>query len=125
MALRSSPVRDDRALRAHAPALLSLQGARLHHGLPAGALPRRGRRALGAALRAPRVARRGGAAPDLAHRRAVRAAVDTLVEDAAVAPAQRELTFLLAHPERRLLPAVAARPPAGVTPPHPTPPRAL
>lgn len=33
-------------------------------------------------------------------------------------PAQRELTFLLADPERRLLRAVAARLPAAVTPDH-------
>jgi len=35
-----------------------------------------------------------------------------------VAPAKRELTFLLADPERRLLRAVAARLPAVVTPDH-------
>src|SRR5207237_2209719 len=62
--------------------------------------------------------RRGGAAADLAPRRVVRAAADPVVEDAAVAPAKRELTFLLADPERRLLRAVAARLPAVVTPDH-------
>ena len=35
-----------------------------------------------------------------------------------MAPAKRELTFLLADPERRLLRAVAARLPAVVTPDH-------
>ena len=35
-----------------------------------------------------------------------------------MAPAKRELTFLLANPERRLLRAVAARLPAVVTPDH-------
>src|SRR5205807_1410248 len=98
--LSSFPVRDDRSFRAHAPSLLPLQSARLHHGLPSGALPRRGRGALGAALRPAGVVRRGGAAADLAHRRVVRAAADPVVEDAAVAPAKRELTFLLADPER-------------------------
>src|SRR5207247_8565651 len=39
-------------------------------------------------------------------------------ESAAVAPAKRELTGLLADPERRLLRAVAARLPAVVTPDH-------
>src|SRR5204862_4929625 len=97
---------------------LPLQIARLHHRLPAGALPRRGRGALGAALRSAGVARRGGAAAGLAHRRVVRAAADSVFEDAAVAPAKRELTFLLADPERRLLRAVAARLPAVVTPDH-------
>src|SRR5207237_10308956 len=62
--------------------------------------------------------RRGGAAADLAPRRVVRAAADPGLEDAAVAPAKRELTFLLADPERRLLRAVAARLPAVVTPDH-------
>src|SRR5205814_131882 len=79
---------------------------------------RLGRGALGAALRPAGVARRGGAAADLAHRRVVRTAADPIVEDATVAPAKRELTFLLADPERRLLRAVAARLPAVVTPDH-------
>jgi len=35
-----------------------------------------------------------------------------------MAPAQRELTFLLADPERRLLRAIAARLPQGVTSDH-------
>src|SRR5437660_1377282 len=117
-AVRARAVRRDRPLRAHPPALFPLQSARVHHGIPAGAVSRRGRGALGPALRAARLARRGGAAADLAHRRAVRTAVDPIRENAAVAPAKRELTFLLADPERRLLRAVAARLPAVVTPDH-------
>src|SRR5438876_132888 len=117
-AVRACAVRRDRPLRAHPPALFPLQSARVHHGLPAGAVSRRGGGALGAALRAARLARPGGAAADLAHRRSVRSAVDPIRENAAVAPAKRELTFLLADPERRLLRAVAARLPAVVTPDH-------
>src|SRR5205807_8623153 len=116
--LSSFPVRDDRSFRAHAPSLLPLQSARLHHGLPSGALPRRGRGALGAALRPAGVVRRGGAAAAPAPRRVVRAAAGPGGEAAPVAPAKRELTFLLADPERRLLRAVAARLPAVVTPDH-------
>src|SRR5438132_4869519 len=117
-AVRACAVRRDRPLRAHPPALFPLQSARVHHGLPAGAVSRRGGGALGAALRAARLARPGGAAADLAHRRSVRSAVDPIRENAAVAPAKRELTFLLADPELRLRRSLAARLPAVVTPDH-------
>src|SRR5438552_16975660 len=119
-AVRACAVRRDRPLRAHPPALFPLQSARVHHGLPAGAVSRRGGGALGAALRAARLARPGGAAADLAHRRSVRSAVDPIRENAAVAPATRELTFLLADPARRPLRALAARLPAVATPDHRT-----
>src|SRR5207237_2685530 len=86
----SFPVRDDRSFRAHAPSLLPLQSARLPHGLPAAALPRRGRGALGAALRPAGVVRRGGAAAALAPPLVVGSAAYPVVEDAAGAPAMRE-----------------------------------
>src|SRR5437660_12203739 len=115
-AVRACALRRDRPLRAHPPALFPLQSARLHDGLPAGAVSRRGGGALGAALRAARLARRGGAAADLAHRRAVRTTVDPVRENAAVAPPKRELTFLLADPARRRLRAVAGGLAAGGAP---------
>src|SRR5207247_728845 len=70
-----------------------------------------------AALRPARVARRQRAAPSLALRRVVRAPLGPLAPDRLVASvdARRELTFLLAEPERRLLRAIAVRLPAWVT----------
>src|SRR6266700_5625570 len=115
--LPALPVRRDHPLGAHAPALLSLQGARVRDGLPARKV--RGRRggALAAALRPARVARRQRAAPGLALRRVVHTPLGPLAPDRLVAPvdARRDLTFLLAEPERRLLRAIAQRLPAWVT----------
>src|SRR5437899_6612698 len=111
------PLHRDHPLGAHAPALLSLQGARVRDGLPAREVRGSRRGALGAALRPARVARRQRAAPGLALRRVVRTPLGPLAPDRLVAPvdARRELTFLLAEPERRLLRAIAQRLPAWVT----------
>src|SRR3989442_12282330 len=118
------PVRRDRAVRAHSPALLPGQGPRLHHGLPARAVYRRRRGPLRAALCAARVARRRRAAADLAARRPVRAVADPRVAYALMAPAQRELTGLLPDARRRPLRRGAPRPPSAGdshTPPPPGP----
>src|SRR2546422_5072970 len=115
--LPALPLHRDHPLRAHAPALFSLQGARVRDGLPAREVRGRRRGAVGAALRPARVARRQRAAPGLALRRVVHTALGPLAPDRLVAPvdARRELTFLLAEPERRLLRAIAVRLPAWVT----------
>src|SRR2546426_5909438 len=117
-AVRAWAVRHDRPLRADPPALFPFQSARLRHGLPARTLSRRGHGPLAPALLAARVARRSGAPPALAHGDAVRAVADPVSQNRPMAPAQRELTFLLADPERRLLRAIAARLPQGVTSDH-------
>src|SRR5437016_8545705 len=115
--LPALPLHRDHPLRAHAPALFSLQGARVRDGLPAREVRGCRRGAVGAALRPARVARRQRAAPSLALRRVVRAPLGPLAPGRLVAPvdARRELTFLLAEPERRLLRAIAVRLPAWVT----------
>src|SRR5213594_351784 len=115
--LQPLPLHRHHPLGAHAPAHLSLQGARVRDGLPAREVRGRRRGALGAALRPARVARRQRAAPGLALRRVVHAPLGPLAPDRLVAPvdARRELTFLLAEPERRLLRAIAVRLPAWVT----------
>src|SRR5947199_385764 len=59
-------------------------------------------------------ARRHRAGPNVDHGRAVRAADGPFAPDGLVA-ARRELTFMLAEPERRLLRAIAARLPRWVT----------
>src|SRR5256884_3379246 len=118
-AARAWAVSHDRPLRADPPALFPFQSARLHHGLPARTLSRRGHGPLAPALPAARVARRSGAPAALAHGDAVRAVADPVSQNRPMAPAQSELTFLLADPERRLLRAIAARLPPGGTSDHP------
>ncbi|PYO13188.1 MAG: hypothetical protein DMD31_14320 [Gemmatimonadetes bacterium] len=117
-AVRAWAVRHDRPLRADPPALFPFQSARLRHGLPARTLSRRGHGPLAPALPAARVARRSGAPAALAHGDAVGAVADPVSQNRPMAPAQRELTFLLADPERRLLRAIAARLPQGLTSDH-------
>src|SRR3989475_10897426 len=117
-AVRAWAVRHDRLLRAAPPALFPFNAARLHHGLPARTLPAGVHGRLAPALPAPRVARRSGAPAALAHGDAVGAVADPVSQNRPMAPAQRELTFLLADPERRLLRAIAARLPQGGTSDH-------
>src|SRR5207302_837076 len=75
---------------------------------------RRRRGALPPALRATRVARRDGAGSGVGDGRPLRAA-DGPLAPAGLVAARRELTFLLAEPERRLLRGIATRLPRWVT----------
>src|SRR5437879_12258676 len=106
-AVRAWAVRHDRPLRADPPALFPFQSARLHHGLPARTLSRRGHGPLAPALPAARVARRSGAPAALAHGGAVGAVADPVCQTRPMAPTQRALTFLLSDSYRTPLHALA------------------
>src|SRR2546430_16867485 len=102
------PRRHDRAVGSDAAAVLSVQGTGLRDRLCGGQIHRRRRGALPSALRATRVARRDGADPGVGDGRPV-PAPDGPLAPAGLVAARRELTFLLAEPERRLLRGIATR----------------
>src|SRR5207302_385406 len=108
------PRRHDRAVGSDAAAVLPLQGTGLRDRLSGGQIHRRRRGALPPALRAARVARRDGTDTGVGDGRAVRAP-DGPLAPAGLVAARRELTFLLAEPERRLLRGIATRLPRWVT----------
>src|SRR5438309_10518164 len=115
------PLRSARDLRRHPVAVLPVQGARLRGALSARQVPRGDRRRAPAPLPAARVARLRRPPPRVAARPGVRAAAhppDPNSEDASMATARREMTFLLAEPERRLLRLIAARIPPALRPNH-------
>src|SRR5207249_9825361 len=100
---------------------LPVQGARLRGALSARQVPRGDRRRAPPPLPAARVARLRRPPPRVAARPGVRAAAhppDPNSEDASMATARREMTFLLAEPERRLLRLIAARIPPALRPNH-------